>query len=267
MDTAIKFTKRVFVCTAMVGVAKILAPKVLEAIFDPKVPDPQNGVYELNEKIFYKHISTGDHFIKFYAPWCGHCKKLEPTWEELGHSYEADPLISIGKLDCTQAQSTCQDNEVNGYPTLQYFRDGEKVAVFRGSRMLSELQNFVNENKRKPEATESKTLKSKEEFEKEIQSGYTFVKFYAPWCGHCQKLAPKWDVLATQYSLRNDVNIAKIDCTNDETKSICTSEKVRGYPTLILYKNGERKDTFSGSRSMENLHKFIHKHRIAKDEL
>ena len=103
-------------------------------------------------------------------------------------------------------------------------------------RMLSELQNFVNENKRKPEATESKTLKSKEEFEKEIQSGYTFVKFYAPWCGHCQKLAPKWDVLATQYSLRNDVNIAKIDCTNDETKSICTSEKVRMYIKITFKK-------------------------------
>ena len=102
--------------------------------------------------------------------------------------------------------------------------------------MLSELQNFVNENKRKPEATESKTLKSKEEFEKEIQSGYTFVKFYAPWCGHCQKLAPKWDVLATQYSLRNDVNIAKIDCTNDETKSICTSEKVREYIKITFKK-------------------------------
>ena len=46
-------------------------------------------------------------------------------------------LVSIGKLDCTQAQSTCQDNEVNGYPTLQYFRDGEKVAVFRGSRYFN----------------------------------------------------------------------------------------------------------------------------------
>ena len=43
--------------------------------------------------------------------------------------------------------------------------------------------------------------------------------------------------------------------------------QVKGYPTLILYKDGERKDKFSGSRSMENLQKFIHKHRISKDEL
>ena len=106
-------------------------------------------------------------------------------------------------------------------------------------------------------------------------------------------LEPKWNILATLYSLRNDVNIVKVDCTNEDSKSICTNEEVRkltckkkknqfldnssfnfismlqvkGYPTLILYKDGERKDKFSGSRSMENLQKFIHKHRISKDEL
>jgi len=154
---------------------------------------------------------------------------------------------------------------------LQYFRDGEKVAVFRGSRTLNELQQFVKDNKLKPDPSESKILSTKEEFENEIkQPGYTFVKFFAPWCGHCQKLAPKWDLLATQYSVRKDVSIAKIDCTKEETKPICKEAEVKGYPTLILYKNGERKDTFSGSRSMENLHKFIHKNRRAgssKEEL
>jgi len=267
MDTAIKFTKRVFICTTLVGVAKFVGPKILEVIFDPQIPEPQNGVYELNERIFNKHLSTGDHFIKFYAPWCGHCKQLAPTWDKLGNLYEADPLVSIGKLDCTQAQSTCKDNGVTGYPTLQYFRDGEKVADFRGSRTFVELQDFVNKNKPKPEPRISKIVTSKDEFDQEIKSGLTFVKFFAPWCGHCQKLEPKWNILATLYSLRNDINIVKVDCTNEDSKSICTNEEVKGYPTLILYKDGERKDKFSGSRSMENLQKFVHKHRISKDEL
>ena len=64
-------------------------------------------------------------------------QQLAPTWDKLGNLYESDPLVSIGKLDCTQAQSTCKDNGVTGYPTLQYFRDGEKVADFRGSRYKS----------------------------------------------------------------------------------------------------------------------------------
>ena len=61
-------------------------------------------------------------------------QQLAPTWDKLGNLYESDPLVSIGKLDSTQAQNTCKEHGVSGYPTLQYFRDGEKVADFRGSR-------------------------------------------------------------------------------------------------------------------------------------
>lgn len=93
---------------------------------------------------------------------------------------------------------------------------------------MNELQQFVKDNKLKPDPSESKILSTKEEFENEIkQPGYTFVKFFAPWCGHCQKLAPKWDLLATQYSVRKDVSIAKIDCTKEETKPICKEAEVK----------------------------------------
>ena len=92
---------------------------------------------------------------------------------------------------------------------------------------MNELQQFVKDNKLKPDPSESKILSTKEDFENEIkQPGYTFVKFFAPWCGHCQKLAPKWDLLATQYSVRKDVSIAKIDCTKEETKPICKDAEV-----------------------------------------
>ena len=53
---------------------------------------------------------------------CGHCQKLAPVWDELAKTFEADAKVKIAKLDCTQAQSVCQANEVRGYPTLAYFR-------------------------------------------------------------------------------------------------------------------------------------------------
>ena len=61
-------------------------------------------------------------------------QKLAPAWDELGAAFEDDKKVTIAKLDCTQAQSVCQSNDVKGYPTLAYFRNGKKVENYRGAR-------------------------------------------------------------------------------------------------------------------------------------
>jgi thiol-disulfide isomerase/thioredoxin len=40
------------------------------------VPEPVNGLVELTEETFAKHVESGKHFVKFYAPWCGHCQVM-----------------------------------------------------------------------------------------------------------------------------------------------------------------------------------------------
>lgn len=46
-----------------------------------------------------KMVSDKPWFVKFYAPWCAHCKHLEPIWQELHENNEND--LYVGDVDCT----------------------------------------------------------------------------------------------------------------------------------------------------------------------
>lgn len=237
-----------------------------------------NGLYVLNEKSYAKHVETGDHFIKFYAPWCGHCQKLAPAWAELAKSFEDNAKVKIAKLDCTQAQSVCQAGEIRGYPTLQYIRNGKLVEAYKGGRDLASLKTFISEmsGSEAKEAVPAEEVKSavahlhKDNFDAEIKEGVTFIKFFAPWCGHCKRLAPTWEELAGKFAENAGVKIAKVDCTegNNKNREICTAQGVNGFPTLNIYKDGEKVDEYNGKRAIDDLEAFVNKHLgAAKDEL
>jgi protein disulfide-isomerase A1 len=83
------------------------------------------------------------------------------------------------------------------------------------------------------------------------------IEFYAPWCGHCKALAPKYDILAQLYvdaGYTDKVTIAKVDATLNDVP-----DEIQGFPTIKLYKAGDKKNpiTYSGSRSIEDLIKFV----------
>ena len=86
----------------------------------PIVIDSSNYNTLVIDKTTMRNLSEKPWFIKFYAPWCGHCKRLAPVWDEL-HELHKDE-INVGKVDCTEAEgrSICGDWEIRGYPTVYF---------------------------------------------------------------------------------------------------------------------------------------------------
>lgn len=104
-------------------------------------------------------------------------------------------------------------------------------------------------------------------FDKNVrQAGhFVFLEAYAPWCGHCKKLAPIWDDLGMAFadsSGSSKVVIAKIDATeNDLPKAL----KVEGFPTLMLFKgDGTAPKKYEGGRDFKSLSKYVEAETGAK---
>ena len=85
------------------------------------------------------------------------------------------------------------------------------------------------------------------------QSKNVFVKFYAPWCGHCQRLAPTWDELADAYAGDDSVVIAKVNL--EENRDVADAQGIQGLPTLKLFKKGADKSPveYNGGRDLGSL--------------
>ena len=80
-------------------------------------------------------------------------------------------------------------------------------------------------------------------FDEEIKSGFALVDFWAEWCGPCLALAPTIEQMADGYD--GQLKVCKVDVDNNQ--SISARFGIRGIPTVILFKDGEQADMFTGN--------------------
>ena len=82
-------------------------------------------------------------FVKFFAPWCGHCKKMKPAWDKLMEEYEDSETVLIGDVDCIgSGKPLCDEVGVQGFPTIKY-GDPDNLEAYQGGRDFDALDEFA----------------------------------------------------------------------------------------------------------------------------
>eukprot|EP01090_Pellita_catalonica_P013576 TRINITY_DN3263_c0_g1_i4.p1 TRINITY_DN3263_c0_g1~~TRINITY_DN3263_c0_g1_i4.p1 ORF type:complete len:191 (-),score=46.14 TRINITY_DN3263_c0_g1_i4:99-671(-) len=124
------------------------------------------GAVELNDGNFKENVfdSGKNAFVKFFAPWCGHCKAMKPAWDQLGDEYSDAKSVLIADVDCTENADLCGEYGVKGYPTLKYFLAGdEEPQAYQGGRDYDSLNSFIQENLEAPCTIEDQSQCSEKE--------------------------------------------------------------------------------------------------------
>ncbi|EEY54240.1 protein disulfide-isomerase, putative [Phytophthora infestans T30-4] len=111
---------------------------------------PRDSVTILTDKNFEKEVLQSPDYwlVEFYAPWCGHCKQLEPQYKAAAKKLKKH--ARLGAVDATVHQQLAHKYQIKGYPTIKEFGAKKKRPQdYRGGRTTREIVQYV---KNSPEA-------------------------------------------------------------------------------------------------------------------
>ncbi|KAH9793474.1 protein disulfide isomerase-like 2-3 [Citrus sinensis] len=219
--------------------------------------------------------ANGVLLVEFYAPWCGHCQALTPIWEKAATVLKG--VATVAALDANEHQSLAQEYGIRGFPTIKVFVPGKPPVDYQGARDVKPIAEFAlqqikallkerlsgkatggSSDKSKSDSNESIELNSSNFDELVLKSkDLWIVEFFAPWCGHCKKLAPEWKKAAN--NLKGKVKLGHVDCDSEKCfcQSLMSKFNVQGFPTILVF--GADKDSpipYEGARTAGAIESF-----------
>lgn len=202
-----------------------------------------SDVIELKDSNFDNEVRRYDvALVEFYAPWCGHCKRLAPEYEIAATALKKDDNpVALIKVDCTVETKVCGKHGVSGYPTLKIFKGGEMSADYQGPREADGIIKYMR-TKAGPSSKELTDVASAEKFLGNMEhSIVAFVKSAdSKLLAEFKKLA---DSLAENYRFAYSSNPEVLAKYGHEDKVVIYQPprlQVKLLPTETVYTGGEK---------------------------
>uniref|UniRef100_A0A6P7HFG8 Protein disulfide-isomerase TMX3-like n=1 Tax=Diabrotica virgifera virgifera TaxID=50390 RepID=A0A6P7HFG8_DIAVI len=98
-------------------------------------------ILELGDNFIDVRKDGGYWLVKFYTPWCGHCKRLEPIWAHVVQALK-NTHIRVGKVDCTIFPNVGKSFDITTYPTIKLIK-AEEDFTFEGEKITDEIISFA----------------------------------------------------------------------------------------------------------------------------
>eukprot|EP00243_Klebsormidium_subtile_P010032 TRINITY_DN5233_c0_g1_i1.p1 TRINITY_DN5233_c0_g1~~TRINITY_DN5233_c0_g1_i1.p1 ORF type:complete len:536 (+),score=213.29 TRINITY_DN5233_c0_g1_i1:98-1705(+) len=226
--------------------------EVPQAAAEPAaVENSDQNVLVLTQSNFDKTVKGHKYVLaEFYAPWCGHCKKLTPEYAEAAtilKGYDED--VVLAKIDATEEKDLAEKYGVSGFPTIFWFVEGEKTD-YKGGRTSGEIVSWIKKKTGPPAAT----LTSKKELIDILEVETAVV------VGYFDKLeGADWE--AFQAAARSIDDVAFVQTTE---KVVADEAAIKGSaPAVVLLKDEEEKLLqFDGKFTDADLKDFVSKNKL-----
>ncbi|CDK27330.1 unnamed protein product [Kuraishia capsulata CBS 1993] len=223
-------------------------------------------VLELTDKTFDDVVlkSGKTTFVKFYATWCSHCKRMQPAFEELSDSFAKNSGIQVAQIDADTYSKIGKRYDIDGFPTMKLFtaKDPKNPVEYSGGRDFTSMSNFVASHSGvKPPKAETKiTLLDDHTFDDAVAKSDVFVVLTASWCTHCKNLHPAWEKLAKVFEADKDrIVIAEVTTTESPSDELKRRYDVKGFPTILYFHKGDttKPIEYEGGRTFAELVGFV----------